>query len=128
MNNRYIVSIGSNSDAEQKTYEVRQILTDLFDNVAFSAFRWTSPVGAHYTQPFYNGAVCFESNLDAVDLKAQLKTIETKLGRTPEQKKEGIVPMDLDIIVCNEEIIHPDYQRFPWVKEAVDSLSPLVKK
>ena len=128
MSNSYIVSIGSNSDAEQKMREVRHILTDLFDNVAFSTFQWTSPVGAHYTQPFYNGAVFFESNLGAVDLKAQLKTIESKLGRTSEQKKEGIVPMDLDIIVCNGEIIHPDYQRFPWVKEAIDSLFSLVKK
>jgi 2-amino-4-hydroxy-6-hydroxymethyldihydropteridine diphosphokinase len=128
MKNNYIVSIGSNNDAEQKTSEIRQILTNLFDNVAFSAFQWTPPVDAHYTQPFYNGAVCFECNLDAVDLKLQLKTIETKLGRTPEQKKEGIVPIDLDIIACNGEIIHTDYQRFPWVKEAVDSLWRLVKK
>ncbi|MBP1638824.1 MAG: 2-amino-4-hydroxy-6-hydroxymethyldihydropteridine pyrophosphokinase [Bacteroidetes bacterium] len=122
MSNSYIVSIGSNSDAEQKVEAVKKILTERFDQVVFSDFKWVPPVGDHYKLPFYNGAVRFLSGLDPVDLKQQLKAIESILGRTPDQKAVGVVPIDLDIIVCNKAIVHIDYERFPFVKEATDSL------
>ena len=88
----------------------------------FSNFQWIPAIGDHYTQPFYNGAVSFESSLTALELKPKLKAMEVRLGRTPEQKAQGIVPMDLDIIVCNGEVTHIDYERFPFVKNAVDAL------
>jgi 7,8-dihydro-6-hydroxymethylpterin-pyrophosphokinase len=122
MKNRYIVSIGSNSNAEQNVTEVQILLKKTFTNVTFSAFQWIPAIGDHYSLPFYNGAVSFECNLTALELKPKLKAMEALLGRTPEQKVLGIVPMDLDIIVCNEEIVHPDYNRFPFVKNTVDSL------
>lgn len=122
MSNIYIVSIGSNSNAEHNVTCVQILLKEAFTNVRFSDFQWIPAIGEHYTQPFYNGAVCIESSLTALELKPKLKAMEVRLGRTPEQKALGIVPMDLDIIVCNGEIVHPDYNRFPFVKEAVDSL------
>ncbi|MTK52999.1 2-amino-4-hydroxy-6-hydroxymethyldihydropteridine diphosphokinase [Paludibacter sp.] len=122
MPNTYIVSIGSNSNAEQNVTAVQILLNNAFTNVRFSNFQWIPAIGNHYTQPFYNGAVSFESSLTALELKPKLKAMEVILGRTPEQKAQGIVPMDLDIIVCNEEIIHPDYNRFPFVKNAVNAL------
>ncbi|WP_068703988.1 2-amino-4-hydroxy-6-hydroxymethyldihydropteridine diphosphokinase [Paludibacter jiangxiensis] len=127
MSNIYIVSIGSNFNAEQNVSEVQFLLNEAFANVHFSNFQWIPAIGDHYTQPFYNGAVSFESSLPALELKPKLKTMEAQLGRTPEQKAQGIVPMDLDIIVCNEEIVHQDYNRFPFVKEAVDSLLKIDK-
>lgn len=122
MSNSYIVSIGSNSDPEQKVEAVKKILTEQFDQVVFSDFKWVPPVGDHYKRPFYNGAVRFQSGLDPVALKQQLKTIESILGRTPDQKAVGVVPIDLDIIVYNKAIVHIDYERFPFVKEATDRL------
>ena len=127
MSNIYIVSIGSNFNAEQNVTEVQILMNEAFTNVLFSNFQWIPAIGDHYTQPFYNGAVSFESNLTALELKPKLKAMEARLGRTPEQKAQGIVPMDLDIIVCNKEIVHQDYNRFPFVKEAVDSLLKIDK-
>jgi 2-amino-4-hydroxy-6-hydroxymethyldihydropteridine diphosphokinase len=122
MSNIYIVSIGSNSNAEHNVTCVQILLKEAFTNVRFSDFQWIPAIGDHYTQPFYNGAVSFESSLTALELKPKLKAMEVRLGRTPGQKAQGIVPMDLDIIICNKEIIHQDYNRFPFVKDSVDSL------
>ena len=101
---------------------MQKLLSEAFRNVRFSLFQWVPAIGNHYTQAFYNGAVCFESDLNIIELKPKLKEMEAKLGRTPEQKAQGIVPIDLDIIVCNQKIVHVDYERFPFVRSAVDSL------
>jgi 2-amino-4-hydroxy-6-hydroxymethyldihydropteridine diphosphokinase len=122
MSNTYIVSIGSNSDPEQKVEAVKKLFSERFDQVVFSEFQWVPAVGDHYTLPFYNGAVRFQSGLNPVALKQQLKVFESVLGRTPDQKALGVVPIDLDIIVCNNAIVHIDYERFPFVKKAVDCL------
>lgn len=122
MPNTYIVSIGSNFNAEQNVTCVQILLKEAFTDVRFSDFQWIPAIGEHYTQPFYNGAVCFESSLTPSELKPILKEMEARLGRTPKQKALGIVPMDLDIIVCNGALIHIDYERFPFVKNAVDAL------
>lgn len=120
--NRYIVSLGSNQQAEENITTAQHLLTQKFQQVRFAPTKWTQPEGKHYKAPFLNSAAIFLSDLSPEHLKATLKTIETQMGRIPEQKVAGIVPIDLDIIVCNRQIIHADYERFPFVKEAVDLL------
>jgi 2-amino-4-hydroxy-6-hydroxymethyldihydropteridine diphosphokinase len=119
---RYIISIGSNFHAEASVEGIRRQLRMLFGEVAFSPFEWTPPIGKHYTLPFYNGAAAFDSDLPPEKLMAMLKSVETDAGRRPEMKQAGIVPADLDIIVVDNKIVHNDYHRFFFVKEAVDRL------
>jgi 2-amino-4-hydroxy-6-hydroxymethyldihydropteridine diphosphokinase len=120
--NCYIVTIGSNDNAEANVKAVKRLLQQQFTNILFAPFCWTQPTGNHYNLPFYNGAVRFSSSLLQSELKMQLKEMEAQLGRTTDMKALGIVPIDLDIITCNNQIVHPDYNRFPFVKKAVDSL------
>ena len=122
VSNRYIVSIGSNFHPEQNVAKAQQLITTYFDEVHFVHCRWTLPVGDIYQSNFYNTAAAFSTPLSAEALKRQLKLFEAQIGRTPEQKPAGIVPIDLDIIACNGRIVHADYERFPFVKEAVDEL------
>lgn len=120
--NRYIVSLGTNHQAEENMAAIQQLLLQTFQQVRFVQTEWTLPVGDRYKAPFLNSAVIFSSELPPESLKATLKSFEAQLGRTADQKASGIVPIDLDIIVCNGKIVHPDYNRFSFVKEAVDQL------
>ena len=36
-----------------------------------------------------------------------LKETEEELGRDPDDEEEGIIPMDLDLIEWNEEVVKP---------------------
>jgi len=120
--NSFIVTIGSNDNAEDNISSVKALLQEEFAGSVFSPFQWTPPVGLPYSKPFLNGAIRLSTLLSPEALKIRLKAIEVHLGRTPEMKAMGIVPIDLDIITFNEHIVHPDYSRFQFVKEAVDRL------
>ncbi len=61
---------------------------------------------------YTNSVMKIECELEHDDLKAQFKQYEKDCGRTPESKILGIVPIDIDIVTWNEEILKPsDYSR-----------------
>jgi 2-amino-4-hydroxy-6-hydroxymethyldihydropteridine diphosphokinase len=122
LNNLYIITIGSNYNVQESIALAKEKLTLYFGKVRYTPFRWIEPIGDHYTKPFYDGAALLHSEMDKDELKTTLKAIEADAGRLPEMKMQGLVPLDLDIIAINGSIVHNDYQRFTFVKEAVDEL------
>ena len=103
--------LGSNTDMNMLLSAI-SMLEDWFDVIAVSEIRKTTAIGEHYQSPFYNQAII-----------RIFKKTEKKLGRTAESKKEGIVPIDIDLIVWNGEICHDDYYRFDFVKKCVDEIT-----
>ncbi len=56
------------------------------------------------------------------DALAGTKSVERKLGRRAEHKYQGIVPVDIDIVVWNGEIKRPlDYES-EYFKQGMDKL------
>lgn len=82
----------------------------------------TTPFGNGYPANFQNIVALFTCNLDFDTLNAQLKEIENKLGRTPELKLQKLVPIDLDIITWNENIVRDDYYKFPFLQELIKQI------
>jgi 2-amino-4-hydroxy-6-hydroxymethyldihydropteridine diphosphokinase len=120
--NTFIISISTNQEPLRQIKTIRSILREHFPQVEFSVFISTKAIGDHYKTPFYNGAARIVTSLSLEALTALLKQLETQAGRTPEMKAAGIVPIDLDIIVCNDVVIHRDYERFPFVKKVINTL------
>ncbi|MBB3185937.1 2-amino-4-hydroxy-6-hydroxymethyldihydropteridine diphosphokinase [Microbacter margulisiae] len=120
--NEYIISISSNHEPLQHIETVKALLIKAFKEVCFSAFEQTEAIGSHYQSPFYNGAGRFTSDFPLASVSALLKKLELQTGRLPAMKAMGIVPIDLDIIIFNNTIIHRDYDRFPFVRKAIDQL------
>ena len=49
---------------------------------------------------------------DFETLKAQMKDYERSSGRTPESKLMGVVPIDIDIVMWNDEVVKAgDYEQ-----------------
>jgi 2-amino-4-hydroxy-6-hydroxymethyldihydropteridine diphosphokinase len=120
--NVFIISICSNQEPLRQIEAVKNVLQQTFPEAVFSDFVSTKAIGHHYKTPFYNGAARIVTTLSIEALTTLLKQIEKEAGRTPEMKTAGIVPIDLDIIVFNDAIVHRDYTRFPFVRKAVDAL------
>jgi 2-amino-4-hydroxy-6-hydroxymethyldihydropteridine diphosphokinase len=120
--NEFIIAISTNQEPLRQIEAVRNALQQPFPEAVFSDFVSTKAIGDHYKTPFYNGAVRIVTALSLEALTTLLKHMEQQAGRTPEMKIAGIVPIDLDIIVHNDAIVHRDYARFPFVKKAVDEL------
>lgn len=120
--NEFIISISSNQDTLRNIKAAKSALRQSFPQALFSDFVSTEAIGKHYQSPFFNGAACIATALSLEAFTALLKQMEVEAGRTPEMKAAGIVPVDLDIIVFNNAVVHRDYARFPFVKNAIDSL------
>ena len=122
MKNNAVIMLGSNTDMNMLLSAI-SMLEDWFDVIAVSEIRKTTAIGEQYQSPFYNQAIRIKSEYDHEETLRIFKKTEKKLGRTAESKKEGIVPIDIDLIVWNGEICHDDYYRFDFVKKCVDEIT-----
>ncbi len=123
----YIISISSNEQADKNIALTKEILEKEFSNVKFSSVINTKPVGEGYPQRYFtNTAVSLTSRLNEDEMKDFLRSVEEKLGRTPELKKQKIVPVDLDIIIVGHQIVHKDYANFSFLRKLIAEIRPFV--
>ena len=127
----YLLSISSNFQARSNLTEARQMLENLFPEIVFTEALTTKPHGDHYKRPFVNVLAVAYHSAGADEINAQLKGIEKRLGRTPEDKAKGKVVIDLDLIAADGEILRPkDFER-SYVQDLlpqIDSKAALAKK
>ena len=120
--NTALVMLGSNSNADQNLELSKEKLTEYFEIVTQSSRLFTKPIGKQYIDDFQNEAIKILSAETADETKIIFKQIELELGRTPESKKSGIIPIDIDLIFWNEKLLHEDYNRFDFVRTCVDEI------
>jgi len=120
--NTAILMLGSNFNTEQNINLAKEKISEYYEIVSVSSRIITLPFGKQYKSDFQNEAVKLLSDETAEDTKATLKQIETELGRTPESKKQGIIPIDIDLIFWNETQMHADYDRFDFVRKCVNEI------
>jgi len=114
--------LGSNSNANQNLELSKEKLLEYFEIVSQSMRITTRPTGNQYVDDFQNEAIKILSDETANETKIILKQIEIELGRTPESKKSGIIPIDIDLIFWNEKLLHEDYNRFDFVRICIDEI------
>ena len=116
---RVLISLASNHRRQQHLQQAREALRQVLQREAYTPVVGTPAVGASATQanPYLNQLVVAYTTLPATELCQRLKQIETQLGRTPEMRQEGIVPIDLDLLLYDQERHHlSDWQR-PYTKQ-----------
>lgn len=120
--NKFILSIGTNSpDREwQMSHAIKQ-LKQIFKKTTFSEI-YEVPAHNGIDAPYLNAIMVGTTNLSLDEANRALKQWETICGRTPASKQQGVIPIDLDIVVWNNEVIRPvDYSR-EFVSRGISSL------
>jgi len=120
--NTAIIILGSNSNPDQNLEIAKEKLSEYFELVSQSTRIITKPIGKNYKYDFHNESVKLLSVDTAEETKILFKQIEKDLGRTPESKKLGVVPIDIDLIYWNEALVDDDYNKFDFVKTCVDEI------
>lgn len=120
--NEVLVSIGSNENKERNLAICHQLLDANFDSITYSNTLITNAYGNNYKNDFINQLAIINTNIDRVTLIEILKSIERKLGRKSEDKKDGIVKIDIDVIIWNNEIIKPEDITRSYIKDLLPSL------
>ena len=120
--NTAIVMLGSNFNPEHNLEIAKDKLSEYFELVSQSTCIINKPVGKKYKYDFHNESVKLLSVDTAEETKAILKQIEKDLGRTPESKQLGEIPIDIDLTYWNETLVDDDYNKFDFVKTCVDEI------
>lgn len=125
--NHVVVGLGSNIAPEQNIPKAKEILAQKCSILAESRFAMTKSVGDTQQSDFMNGTVLLETELDSNRLKAELKKIESRLGRGENHSHETPRTIDLDIVLWNGAVVDQDFYKRDYLKESVLELVPDLK-
>lgn len=104
----YTISIGSNERRKENLSLARKRLKELFPDILFSTEEETKPLYFRRPSLFSNQVARFMSNIDAMEVTSCLKAIEREAGRRPEEKKQEIVRLDIDLLSCDGRVYKPE--------------------
>lgn len=110
--NRVVLSLGSNStDCQTQMNNCVEWLKNRMRNLSVSS-AYSTPALNRKDNDYLNAVAegCVECDFET--LKAQMKDYEKSSGRTPESKLMGVVPIDIDIVMWNDEVVKAgDYEQ-----------------
>ena len=113
----FYLSLGSNIDTDQSAAMMIKHLCREFGDLVLYPFCYTKPESIQSEQDFVNALVVLRSNLNAVELKRVLVTIETSMGRDRQDPLRSYKSRaaDIDILSVSE---HFDLAYFAPAEEA----------
>ena len=105
------ISLGSNTGQEQHIEEAIERLKTVFSDITFTQPQWTEPVGV-VSDRYLNCLANFTTSLSLQQLVQLLKDVETAMGDTHENHKQGIVLIDLDVIKYGDK----EVKKIAWLQ------------
>lgn len=107
-----LISLAANCDAKKNLSEARQRLGQVLSSVSFTEELWTEPIGARRPDLYLNQLATGMTTLDTDSLNLWLKDTELQMGRTPQDREQGLVRIDLDLLQYDHQRHHlRDWQR-----------------
>ena len=117
-----LLCIGTNYYRTANMAYARKDLEKHFPNIRFSKEMETEAIGSHFFSPFSNQVAILETTLSAEEVRAILKQIEHDLGRLPEEKSQGVIRIDIDLLVYDDGILKPKDLEREFVLEGMKKL------
>ena len=102
-----VLCLGSNLDAATRMSAARSVLLSHFPDICFSQEMVTEAIGSGFLSPFHNQVARLTTPLDAASVRILLKGIEQAQGRLPEDKPNGIVKLDIDLLKYDDCVLKP---------------------
>lgn len=125
--NTVIIGMGSNYDSKNHLEFARRNLQIIFPDIVFSRLLQTEPVGFQTNlQPFLNQLALVRTQTDTPGIRNALKELEKEAGRTPEDKKQEIIRLDLDILQINDQILKAEELNRSYYQQAMSDLRHLL--
>ena len=82
----------------------------------------TEAIGKDVLSPFSNQLAKLQTDLSLNDVSHILKEIEIANGRLVEDKAQGIVKLDIDILLADSSAIKPDDLKRDYIIRGMESL------
>lgn len=117
-----LLCLGSNFDRHTHMEAARNALVSYFHQIRFGTEMDTEAIGNGYLSPFSNQLALLETSLSAEDIRNILKQIEKENGRLPEDKQQGIVKLDIDLLKYDYSILKPKDMEKDFVQAGLKEL------
>ena len=125
-----LLSLASNYEQEKNLSEAREALAQVLVSPVYTSAIWTEPYHSptsHFSpltpRLYLNQLVYAQTDLDCDELNSRLKEIEKAQGRNDEARRQGLVPVDLDLLQYDQQRFHlRDWQR-PYIQQLLPELS-----
>lgn len=107
-----LLSIGSSTFAKTNIDKAKRMLSYVFPGIIFSDPILSEPEDDKYKFLFRNILASFVTEMSQEEIIDKIKQTERAIGRTPKDKYQGKVVIDIDLLKYGEEILRPqDYER-----------------
>ena len=100
-----LISIGSNTNRITNIKLAKEQLSVRFLGISFGSEQDTIPVGMHNSAHFINQLAKASTSLSIEEVKSIFKKIEAQAGRLPEDKKNEIVKLDIDLLMYDSLVL-----------------------
>ena len=102
-----ILCLGSNFYRIAHMAYAQRDLKKHFPTIRFSEEMETEAIGSRFLSPFSNQTALFETSASPEEVRTILKRIEHRNGRSPEDKAQGIVKLDIDLLKYDDCVLKP---------------------
>ncbi len=123
---RFVLTLGSNSEPLKHLSLAQAGLCSLgLERLTFSPARESAPISFGLSDALFTDQVAVgETSMELETFAAQLKALERRTGRTPEQRKRHpeSIPVDIDLITWDREILKPRDITRPYLIEGLRDL------
>ncbi|EGK00025.1 2-amino-4-hydroxy-6-hydroxymethyldihydropteridine diphosphokinase [Dysgonomonas gadei] len=120
--NKALLSIGTNEDRESNLSLCHQFLNNIFTDISYSDSSVTMPYGTIYRNDFLNQLAVIYTDRDMDEVIRLLKSIEKDMGRNGADKKNGIVKIDIDLVIWNNSVLKPEDFTRSYIADLLASL------
>ncbi len=120
--NKALLSIGTNEDRESNLSLCHQFLNNIFTDISYSDTSVTMPYGTTYKNDFLNQLAVIYTDRDKDEVIRLLKSIEKDMGRNGVDKENGIVKIDIDLVIWNNNVLKPEDFTRSYIADLLASL------
>ena len=106
-----LLCMGSNTNRYAQLSVAREALRTTFPDIHFGEMMETEAVGSGFHSPFSNQLAKFSTTLSPDSVRDLFKELERRSGRIPEDKAQGVVKLDIDLLVFDNKILKRGYAR-----------------
>lgn len=117
-----LLCLGSNVDRCTQMASAREALKHHFPNIRFSEEMTTDAISDIFLSPFSNQVAKMETSLSIEEIRTTLKQIEKENGRLPEDKAQGIVKLDIDLLMVDDVVLKPKDMEKDFVIAGISSI------
>ncbi len=120
LHHKCLLCIGSNCEAELHLKKAEKTLDSIFPNIRWGKAVCTPSEGnGRKGCDYLNRIASLETAMTEKEVTELMKTIERKNGRTPADKETGLVPLDIDLLQYDSQILKPlDFEK-EYIRKAM---------